>query len=407
MVEEKVEKYIPIMADLTGPTIRTGDIEEEFEIRKGGKVMIVCATKAKNSIPLANKRVFSLIEEDDIILIDNGKLVLRVEEVGLNGITATALNDGIMKSRRTFAIKGKEPPLPAITDKDRRDIEFCIENKVDYIALSFVREVEDVLALRDILDEKGGEDIRIVAKIKTASAVKNIESILSKSDAALIARGDLGMFYPLEEIPDLQSMLTKKCRSLGKPVILATQLLESMIENPVPTRSEVVDVMTAVREGVDALMLAGETSIGKYPVEAVRWLRRIIEASEKHPPEIVEGVNETLYDKFAKGVVLLAGSLGAYITAYTRKGNTAMRLSRYRPIQGVLAFTSNPRVARQLSMLWGVEPFYIDVEEGGDLWSTIIDVLKERGVVGYGDIVIMTIGMKPGTTDMLRIETIK
>ncbi|HIQ04025.1 MAG TPA: pyruvate kinase [Desulfurococcales archaeon] len=405
-VESRLGKPIPIIGDLSGPSIRIGEVPV-YEVKRGQKLKIIPALKGdRNTIPLPSIDVFNALEEEDILLLSDGKIALRVEEVTLNHISAIALNDGVIKSRASIVVKGKEFHTSALTEKDLKDIEFCINNDIEYIALSYVRSADDVRALKDILGEKGREDIRVIAKIETKSAVSNLDQIVEEADVILIARGDLGMHFPLEEIPKLQKEITMKSLSRGKPVIVATQLLESVVYNPTPTRSEIVDVMTAVCDGVDALLLTDETTVGKYPIEAVRWLKRIIEAYEDRSCVKIPGVNETIYDKFAKGITLLAESMNAKIIAYTRSGNTARRLSRYRPATPLIAVASNIKVARQISILWGVKAYSKKVDNLGNIWDTIRDFLKQKGEIAYGDIVIMTIGLRKGTTDLVRIEMI-
>ena len=302
--------------------------------------------------------------------------------------------------------RGKELYTSAITEKDLKDIEFCINNDVEYIALSYVKSADDVKALREILKRKNREDIKIIAKIETKSAIRNLDSIIEKSDIILIARGDLGMHFPLEEIPKLQKEIIAKSLSRGKPVIVATQLLESLVTSPTPTRSEIVDIMTAVCDGVDALLLTNETAIGRYPIEAVRWLRRVIEKYEEKSCIKVPGINETIYDKFAKGITLLAESMNAKIVAYTRRGNTARRLSRYRPSTPLIVIASSDKIARQISLLWGVKAYPKRINDTKNIWNIMSEFLKQKGEIAYGDIVIMTIGLREGTTDLVRIEII-
>jgi len=245
--------------------------------------------------------------------------------------------------------------------------------------------------------------MKIIAKIETRSAVEKIDEIISEADAVLVARGDLGMYFKLVEIPKIQELIIKKALAYGKPSIVATQLLESMVNNPIPTRSEVVDIMKAVEQGADALMLSNETAIGKYPVESVRWLRKIIEAS---PPceRVIEGVNETIYDKFAKGIVLLAESLGAKIVAFTRSGATARRLSRYRPRVPVYTVTNDKRVSRQLKILRGISSCYLEDASPENFWEKASKILEDKGELSSGDIVIVIRGMRKEATDLVRIE---
>ena len=405
-VEESYGIVLPIIGDLQGPTIRTGN-HKTFSVKKGEEIKIVCSseTSEPKTIPIPNTKVYSIIDEEDLVVIGAGALRLRVTKIENDFIKCMALNDAVIEPRRTLILPYKELPLPVITDKDLKDIEFSI-NKVDFLALSFVRNKDDVKTLKDILHDKGGEYIGVIAKIETRKAIENIDQILDEADAILVARGDLGMYFSLEEIPRLQEYLVRKARMKSKPVIVATQLLESMINSPYPTRSEVVDIMVAVQQGVDALLLAGETAIGKYPVEAVKWLKRIISEAEKVLPNIrgEESIREDIYTKFAKGVVLLADSLNAKILLYTKKGNTARRISRFRPRASVYAITNDIKVMRKLKLLWGVTPYLSSTSDISSSLRELTEILKNEGELSYGDIIVSTGGMREGATDLIRVH---
>ena len=407
-VEEELGTHIPIVGDLQGPVVRLGELED-LPVSRGEKVYLVEGERGDSSareIPLPCRIAFDEMREGDVVLIEGGRIRLRVDYAGYRSAECTVLTDGVVRSRKTFAIEGKELPLPTITEKDVRDVDFSIEHELDYIALSFVRSAGDLEALRGILRKRGAEDIRIVAKIETRSAVERLEEIARASDVVLVARGDLAIYFGLEEIPDIQEEIVETARAYGKPVVLATQIMESMIENPVPTRSEVLDIVHAVREGVDALMLAGETAVGKYPVESVAWLCKIVAKAEEEAPEEVEARSEDIYDKFARGVVILSELLGAKIVAFSRRGNTARRISRYRPKSDVYVFTPSRRVARQVRLLWGVEPHLYTGESEGLPLLEIVGELKKIGKLSYGDLVVATAGLKEGATDLIRIMKI-
>lgn len=408
-IEAKIGKYLPIIGDLRGPMVRIGEVTS-FKVVKGDAIKLKLGNKgdaSKREVPVPIEKFFSELEEGDIIFVGGGRLRLNIREVRVEEALCIAMDDGTIEGGKTLAVKGKELDLPILSEKDLRDIEFSIDKGLDYLAISFVRKRDDIVTLKGILKDRGGEKIRIIAKVETKSAVRNLDEIVEESDAVLVARGDLGMHFSLEKVPRLQNEIISKCVTRGKPVILATQLLESMVERPIPTRSEVVDVMTAVQSGVDSLLLADETAVGKYPIEAVQWLRRIILEGEKDLSVRVEGRGETIYDKFAKGITFLADSINAKIVAFSRRGATAGRLSRYRPRAPIYVVTNDIVTARQISLLWGVYPYFVEGVDYREGFSKLIRLLKEKGYLSYGDIVIYTIGLREGSTDTVKIEVIK
>jgi len=406
VLEERLEKRLALIGDLTGPALRIGKISEPMRVERGLTIEFRLSEASDGSfVPIPQKRLFDEVEEGDEVLIDEGRIRLRVTDVGIDSFKAQALIDGLIKPRKNLALFGKELGLPSLTDRDIECAKFAVAADFDYLAMSFVRTGSDVRRLKEFLDREGGEDVKVIAKIETKSGVENLASIASEADAIMVARGDLGNFFPLEEIPSLQRDIIRTSLSFGRPVIIATQLLESMIANPVPTRSEVVDVMEAVREGVDALMLAGETAMGNYPVEAIRWMRRIIEKTESDltPTRIETYRAETLYDRFARGIALLAESMGAKIAVYTRSGRTAVRISRYRPTTAVYAATGSVKVARQMSMLWGVSPIVVEARDRDEALENLLFRLKEEKLLSFGDIVVIAFGIREGATEVVRI----
>jgi len=408
-IEEEIGKFIPIIADLQGPSIRLGQFKG-FNLRVGEKVKLVYKneTDKEGEIPIFSERFFKIVELGDTVFIDDGRISLKVTDVKEEYVECEVEIGGSIRSRVTVHIQGKEFDLPALTEKDRKDLEFILEKDIDIVFQSFVRNKKDILELRKIIEKYGREDIRIYAKIETRSGMENIDEILEVSDGILIARGDLGMYFPLEEIPILEASLARKALEHGKPVILATQLLESMIKNPIPTRAEVVDIFNGVYHCVDAMMLSGETAIGSNPILAVRWLRKVIERAEKKiEPIKINGINETAYDKFAKGIVYLAESLDAKILAYTKKGSTARRLARYRPKVVTYVATEDKRVARQISILWGITPIQFAIDLGKSPISTLLEEYRMRGLVSKGDIAVVTIGLREGATDLAHVEIIQ
>lgn len=404
--EEERGKYLPVISDITGPCVRTGKLSSEFKVEVGEELRVSKeAGYGGRILPVDNDLFYEAVEVGDTILLDDGKVVLSVEGKLGDSLKCKVVRSGTIRSRMSLALKGKEVVPTSLTEKDVRDLEFSANLDVEYYAMSFIRTADDLKALKRELRRLGVGRARVIAKIETRRAVENLEEIVEESDLVMVARGDLGLYFPLEEIPALQKKIIEKSVSKGKPVIVATQLLESVTYNPTPTRSEVVDVATAVNEGVDALLLTGETAIGKYPVEAVEWLSKIINAAEKiHAKRMMEG-EETIYDKFVKGVVLLAESMGAKIVAYSRVGNTPRRLSRYRPRVPVYLVTGDLKVARQSNILWGIASYYVpEAVAPENAWNIMRGVLVERGELKRGDIVIYTVGLREGITDVVRIE---
>ncbi len=406
-VECVLDKPIPVIGDLQGPTVRTGILDSSYNVKKGDKVFIVLSDTGSASrfeIPLPNKKVFNIIEEGDVIALSAGAVWLRVDDVKEDSIVCIVLNDSTIKSEMTFTILNKDLPLPTITEKDIRDLNFAIESGIDYVGLSFVRSREDIRIVRDYLQDKKASDVKIIAKIETKKAVENLDSIIYDTDAVLVARGDLAMYFPLEKIPEIQLEIIRKSLYHAKPVIVATQLLESMVEKPLPTRSEVVDIMVAVKEGVDALMLADETAIGKYPVEAVRWLRKIIEEAERRLSIEIEYPRGNVHDRFAHSVAHVANLLNAKILIFTRGGTTARRVSRFRPKTNIYAATHSERVRRQLQLIWGIKPCLIkDFEDVWDALNKLLELLKREEEISIGDIIVMTGGLREGTTNLMKV----
>ena len=407
--EEKVGKPIALIGDLQGPSIRIGVLEKPIKIIKGSTIELILSDKSSgDKVPIPIQRFFDVIEEGDRLLMDDGKIVLSVEEAYSNKVVARALTNGVLSSRKAIVIRGKEVPLPAITSKDLEDLDFAIEAGFDYISLSYVKSANDVRTLRRMLYDKGARNIGIISKIETISAVRNLDGIVKESDVVLVARGDLGMHFSLEEVPWLQRTIIRKSIGYGKPVIVATQILASMTENPTPTRAEVVDVVTAMSEGADTLMLTGEIAVGKYPLETVKWLRRIIETYEdkiqyprEKPPETAD-----VKQRFAYSIVVLAEELNAKIAVYTKEGRTALRIARYHPRTSLYAASNNKKIIRRLSIVWGVEPIEVEAENYVDGLEATYKALIEKEEIGYGELLVLTYGIREAehTIKIVRVE---
>jgi len=392
--ESICSKPLAIIGDLRGPSVRLGELNGQIAVKKGETIKLVLSERSEGrELPLPVKEVYEQLEVGDLIIMSDGKFRFRVSEIG-EFVELTALTDALISSRNTIAVANKEFDLPLLREKDLADIEFAVKHKFSYIGLSYVRGPSDLEMLRKVIKKSGGERTGIIAKIETKSAVKNLDEIVELCDAVLVARGDLGMNFGLEEIPYLQRKIIKRSIEIGKPVILATQLLESMIENPIPTRAEVVDISTATSEGVDALMLTGETAIGKHPVEAVRWLRKIIETTERkltiNKFRDVKGLNE----RFAKGVVELAEDINSKLVVFSKFGNTPRRMALLRPAVEFYVGTPDIEVARALSILWGIKAYEISALDYDEGLEKTYEFLKKKEELRFGDLVIMAYGLK-------------
>lgn len=393
---EKRAAYTAVLFDLTGPSIRTGDLETPFDLREGDKVEFRRADVSP-SIPLSTSVNYPGLMGDvsagNTLVVDNGALLMRIEKAAEDRIICHVLTPGTMGSRRHINLPGVRLNLPALTEKDHKDLALAVGCGADFIAGSFVRDAAHVKELRDAMEALGGE-AQIVAKIEDQEAVRNIDSIIRTADAIMIARGDLGIEVDFEDLPILQRRIVKRCHELGKRVIVATQLLESMITNPTPTRAEVTDVMNAAYEEADCLMLSGETSVGRYPERCVEALVRIssrIERSGGHG----FGQNVILSDerqKTARAAVTLADSLpDARLVMLTRRGVLATQVAMMRPrTSSLYAFTPKESVCRQLSLTRGVRAFPITF--GSNIEETVhrvTDHLRELKLVHPGTPIVI------------------
>jgi pyruvate kinase len=353
------------------------------------------------------------------ILVDDGKLLFEVLETNhKDKVTTRVLRGGKLKSKKGVNLPNTNVSLPALTDKDKFDVEFAIKHEVDWIALSFVRTAEDVLQLRAYIDERSTYKIPIIAKIEKPEALVNISKILPVCDALMVARGDLGVEIPMHEVPLAQKKLVRKAKEAHKPVIIATQMMETMISSEVPTRAEVNDVANSIMDGADAVMLSGETSVGEFPVEVIKQMRNIIESVEDSPlivvpqPKIVT-VNERFISKtICHHAVLVANEIEAkVISTLTNTGYTAFQISAGRPQSMILAFTNNKRIMTMLNLLWGVKAYYYEKESNTD--ETVVDINMiaiEKGYLEKGDFVVNLSSMpikRKGMVNTLRITQIK
>jgi pyruvate kinase len=405
-ISKRLNLNIPIIADLQGPVVRIR-VDRDTMVYKGREYVF---SLKGGVIRIPDNNLFSNIEDDDILLIDDGKLVFRVIEKESNEVIAKALRDGVLHDRKKIFIKDKFVKAEPLTKKDIDDLRFSIENGLEYIALSMVSTPNDIKILRDKIQEFSG-DQWIIAKIENPSGVRNIKRIVDVSDGIMIARGDLGQYFPLEKIPEIQHRIAYESIRKGRMTIIATQILESMIDNDTPTRAEVTDIFNSVSERVDAILLTSETAIGRYPVSTVRWAIKILsEADKMHSSEILyyeDGFIENLFDKFARGVIYLSHLINGKILGFTKKGNTARRLARYRPKKKIFVAVQDQRLANKLNILYSITPIFVEIND--DYWK-ILDHAKEylirKKLVKKGDTLVYTIGVRPESTDMIRVETI-
>jgi len=417
---KKTGKTVAILQDLAGPKIRIGEFEKGLTVLKEGAKFTLTTdkimgddTKVSVNYPMLPKEV----KAGDHILLHDGKKALEVLEIKGNDIICKVTVGGEIKNKRGLNLPDSDLSISSITDKDREDLKFGLKNKVDYFALSFVRRPEDILELKEILD-KAKSDARIIAKIETPQAMRCIDEIIKVTDAIMVARGDLAVEIPAEDVPLAQKLLIQKCNQAGKPVITATQMLESMINSPVPTRAEVSDIANAILDGTDAVMLSEETTLGQFPVKAVQMMTKIAVRMEKDPHyrdmvtsrKYSDPVKRTS-DAVANGVMEVAKESGAkLIIALTDKGFAARTISRFKPEQKIIALTPSERTKNQLALSYGCVPIvckkFTDVAAAIKEAKTI--VLKNKFAV-KGDKIIMVFGFplgKSGGTNSLVVETL-
>ena len=425
-IREEEKKPVAILLDTKGPEIRTGVLKggKKVSLDAGDKFVLTTkdieGDKTKVSITYGG-----LVEDVQIgkkILIDDGLIELTVREKTDTDIICTVDNGGELGERKGVNVPNVPIRLPAITEKDKDDLKFGVEQEVDFIAASFVRNAECILEIRAWLKECGSPYIPIIAKIENAEGIKNIEEIIRCADGVMVARGDLGVEIPAEEVPYLQKMLIQKCNDYYKPVITATQMLDSMIRNPRPTRAEVTDVANAVYDGTDAVMLSGETAQGKYPLEALQMMVHIVENTEEHLD--YEVILEKAAEHKRKGIssaigyasVAAADNLGAKcIVTPSVSGATARVVSKFKPKADIIGVTPNEATLRRMQIYWGVRPYKsIEFNTTEDILTGAIELISAKQVVEPGDIFVLSAGIpspnikrsKEGVSNMMRIAVV-
>jgi len=412
-IAAEIGRPIAVIADLQGPKLRIGALSEPVMLRTGENI-VVCAEESATDgeLPIAPAVIGDVLEPGHDVLIDDGLVRLRVDEVSSGRARCAVLVGGAVGSHKGVNLPGVPLPIPSLTGKDTDDLEWALHTGVDFVALSFVRSAADVRDLRSIIEQHGSH-AHVIAKIEKAEAVDVLDDVLAETDAVMVARGDLGVEIGAALVPLLQKRIIAKALERGKPVITATQMLESMVHSAEPTRAEASDVANAILDGTSAVMLSGETAMGEYPVEAVAYMDRIARAVEpsmgyRHElPEAHE--NPTIGGAMSNAACDLAEALrAAAILVPTFTGRTASAVARLRPRRPIVAFTHVDWAMRQLALEWGVTPLLIkectDVE---DLWSTSIAAARVAGLVEPGDRVVITAGTAvniPGSTNVIKVD---
>ncbi len=405
---------VGIFADLQGPKIRLGSFAEGAVRLVPGAPFTITTTEIAGDARRASTTYAGLpgdVARGDHVLIDDGKVRLRVTEVEDTEVHTEVLVGGQISNQKGINLPGVAVSVPAMSEKDVEDLRWALHLSVDFVALSFVRSAADAEDVRQVMKEEGVL-LPVIAKIEKPQAIDNLDEVVKAFDGFMVARGDLGVECPLEDVPFLQKRVIEKARRNAKPVIVATQMLESMVSNPAPTRAEASDVANAVLDGADAVMLSGETSVGEYPVETVRTMSRIISSTEDHELHHMAAIDwqpRTRGGVVAKAAAEVAERVGAkYLVAFTQSGDSARRLSRYRGPIPVLAFTPEAVVRSQLAMTWGVETFLTPaVEHTDEMVRQVDEQLLRIGRVHEGDLVVIIAGSPPGipgSTNALRIH---
>lgn len=416
-LDSELKSHTAILADLSGPKLRVGELEEPFVSLVNGEQIILTSDHVMGTskrVSVSYEGLSNDVRAGETILLDDGKLRVKVEHTEGNDVFCTVTQGGALKPRKGVNLPDTKVSLPCLTEKDKEDLAFALKHNVSWVALSFVRHADDIRELRSII-QSHNKDARIIAKIEKPEAVANIDEIINESDGIMVARGDLGVEIPLQNVPLVQKEIVRKCQKAGKPVIIATQMMESMIDNLTPSRAEVNDVANAVMDGADAVMLSGETSVGKFPVEVIQTMSKIITQVESYEGIYYREIehdstdDRIITDAICHSAVRLSQKTKAKgIVTMTFSGYTAFRISSYRPNAWIFVFTSNFRILNMLSLVWGVKGFYYDKFVSTD--HTIADIKYELRKAGYlkdDDLLINIASMpiaKKGMSNMLKIS---
>lgn len=420
-INQKHKYNVGILADLQGPKIRIGMVKDGgINLVNGSKTIITTQECIGNEerIYITYENFPQDVKAGEIILLDDGKLQMRVLETNYKDeVICEVVHGGILTSRKGVNLPNTKVSIPSLTVEDRKNLDFVLESDVEWIGLSFVRNAADIVELKDVIKERG-KTARVVAKIEKPEAIANIDEIIAVTDAVMVARGDLGVEMPMEEVPLLQKMIVNKCRAASKPVIIATQMLESMITTPRPTRAEVNDVANSVLDGADAVMLSGETSVGEFPLIVIETMQKIINnIEENNYPFYAEKFLKPKTDSFLGDAVcdsacFLAKQTDAIgIVTMTSSGYTAFEVASHRPQAPIFTFTSNESLLNTLSLVWGVRGFFYDKFESTDKTiEEVNDLLKKKKLVKKGDVVINTAAVpleKRSRTNMVKVTVVE
>ena len=423
-INEQHKTNVAILADLQGPKIRIGLVKDGgIHLINGTHINITTheCIGDDNQIYITYDTFPQDVQANEIILLDDGKIQMRVLETNkIDKVVCEVVHGGILTSRKGVNLPNTKVSIPSLTEEDLVNLHFALDCDVDWIGLSFVRNAEDIIELKQVINARG-KAAKVIAKIEKPEAIENIDAIIAATDGVMVARGDLGVEMPLEEVPLLQKMIASKCRAASKPVIVATQMLESMITTPRPTRAEVNDVANSVLDGADAVMLSGETSVGEFPLIVIETMAKIVRNVEElgYPYNVKAPLETTnaaspgyLSNAVCESAVYLAQHTNSvFIVSMTTSGYTAFEISSYRPKARTFIFTSNKHLLNALSLLWGVRTFYYDKLESTD--QTIADVnaiLKAENLIGIGEVVINTAAVpiiNHGKTNMLKVSVIE
>lgn len=417
---EELNAPIPLILDTKGPEIRVKTFKEDKVRLEEDATFTLTTRDVEGDVNIVSVTYADLpkdVHRGSRILIDDGLIELKVEDITETDVVCKVINGGVVKSRKGVNLPGVEVNLPSLMEKDIEDLKFGVENGFDIVAASFIRSAEDVLKIRRVLEENGGGQMHIISKIENQQGVENIDKILEASDGIMVARGDLGVEIPPEEVPLVQKILIAKANRIGKPVITATQMLESMVHSPRPTRAEANDVANAIFDGSDAIMLSGETAAGAYPLEAVATMARIALKAESAVDYAAKLANTTeparvnITNAISMAACATAAELKtAAITTVTKSGFTARMISRYRPACPLIASTSDETVWRQMNLIWGCKPMlYTGELPRGGVFDTALEIAVKSGLLKNGDTVVSALGMPlgfSGATNTLRVDIV-